>query len=109
MALFAAQAGVPAQQRVAGQAMVEFVLGRLPFDDSEVLAVMLSMAASAIHIALARADRAPVVALMRADQRANLIVTIQTSEFGRAGAEDMTTGALQWTIQRLVSLGQWTR
>lgn len=65
--LFAAQAGVAAQQRVPGLAMVEFVLGRIPFDDLEVLAIMLRMAARAIQIALARADHAPVEALTCAD------------------------------------------
>ena len=106
--LLAVQAGVAAQQRIAGLAVVELLLGRLPFVDAEVLAVMLRMAAYTIHGALGPVNHAPMVALVLVHQGSNLGVTIQAFELGRTRAENMATVAFQGTIQRPVGLGQRT-
>ncbi len=104
--LLAVQPGVAAQQRIAGLAMVELLLGCLPFVDAEVFAVMLRMAACAILVLLCPVNYAPMVALVLAHQGPNLVMTGQAFELGRTCTKDMATGAFQSTIQRLMGLGQ---
>ena len=106
--LLAVQAGVAAHERISGLLMVELLLGCLPFVDAEVLAVMLRMAAHAVHVALCPVNHAPMVALVLVHQGPNLTVTIQAFELGRTRTENMATGAFQRAIQRPVGLGQRT-
>jgi len=108
MTLLAVQTGVATHERIAGLAVVELLLGRLPFVDAEVLAVMLRMAAHTIHVALGPVHHPPVVALVLAHQGPNLAVTIQAFEFGRTRTKDVATAAFQGAIQRLMGLGQRT-
>src|ERR1035441_1746800 len=106
MTLLAAQTGVTAQQRIAGLAMVELLLGCLPFVDTEGFAVMLRVAPCAILVAFCRVDRAPMVALVLAHQRPNLAVARLAFEPGRtrAKSKNMATGTFQRAIQRTMGM-----
>ncbi len=79
--------------------MVELLLRGLPFENAETLTVVLGVTARAIGIALRGVDHAPVHGFMVVHERPNLSVARQAFQLRRARAEDVTTGALQRTIQ----------
>ena len=106
MTLLAVQAGVAAQQRIAGLAVIELLLGRLPFVDAELLSVVLRMAAHTIHGALGPVNHAPVVPLVLLHQGSNLGMTIQALELGRTRAKHVATGRI--SRYRPTTDGPWT-
>ena len=108
VALRTLQRGVPPLQGVAGLAVVEVVLRRRPANDSEVLAVVLGVAARAIEIAGCAVDDSPVVALVLRHQRVNLQMAGGTAQLGRACAEDVATTAFERAVHRLMRFGKRT-
>lgn len=89
--------------------MVELLLRGLPFEDAETLAVVLGVAARAIRVAFRAVYHSPVHGFAIAHEGPDLPVAGQAFQLRRARAEDVTTGALQRTVQRVVGLGQRSR
>lgn len=94
VALLAFQLRMLAEQRVAGLLVVEFLLGGIPLEDAEILAIMLGVAAGAVGVAFAPVDHAPVHAFMRSHQLGDLAMTVETLQLGFAGSKTMTVCAL---------------
>lgn len=84
VALLAAERGMAALQQVAGLAMIEFRLGCVPFENAEILAVVLGVAACAIDIALGGVHYVPVQAFAIAHESADFFVAVQAFQFGLA-------------------------
>lgn len=104
VAAVASQAGVLAHQRIAGLAMIELALRRVPFDDVEVLAVMLGVAAGAVFVKLRVLYHPRVISAAFGNTGANLYVTTQAAEARRAGAEYVANAAFGWTTQLCMSV-----
>ena len=79
MALLAMQSGMAPDQRIAGLAVVEFVLGGGPADDVEVLAVVFGMATRAIDVSLGPVDHPSVITSLAGNQQAYLPMAVQTA------------------------------
>lgn len=94
VAVLALQLRVLAQQRIAGLSVVEFLLGGIPLEDAEILAIVLGVAARAVCIAFAAVDHLPVHPFMRFHQFVNFAVAVETLQLGFSGAKTMTAGAL---------------
>jgi hypothetical protein len=94
MAFFAFQLSMFTKQEVTGLLMVELFFGCFPLKDSESLAVMFSVAAGAIGIALSAIKDAAMHALMGSHKLIDFAMTVQTLQLRFTGAEGMTGGAL---------------
>ena len=79
--------------------MIEFARRRLPFDDIEVFAKVLGMAARAVLATAGILHHARVIAPLFGDALANLAVAAETPKSWRAGPEDVARAALSGTAQ----------
>jgi hypothetical protein len=89
-------------ERIAGFAVIEFILRRGPANGVEILTVMFRVAARAIEFSPRSIEDAPVITGSRRDQVSNGAVAMHATELRRSRAEDVALCAFQWTIQLLV-------
>ena len=106
VALLTRQAGVLPLQNVAGLAVVESLLRRLPMDKLEILSIMVGVAAGAIFIARQRIPNNGVESLMRGHSRGNVRVTLQTLQAFAAHGQSVANDALRGAIEGLMRSGK---
>ena len=88
-----------ADQRISGLAMIELASRRFPFDDIEVFAKVLGMAARAVLAPARILHYARVIAPFVGNPLANLAVAAEAPKSRRAGPEDVACAALGGTAQ----------
>ena len=94
VALLALDRRVLAFQSIAGLAMIELLLRRLPVDEAEVFTVVFGMAARAILVWIVSLDHSRVEALVCGEALVDFSVAVQTLE-ASAAAELVAAGALR--------------
>jgi len=106
MTLVAGEPGVLAFQQVAGFFVVELI--RVPFDQREIRAIVVGMAAHALLAgACGNVIRAMQPALFR-HPRSDIGVTADALELRLTAAKLVTFGAVNRSIQELVLTREWT-
>lgn len=99
VAFLALYVGVFAFQFVPGQTVIEFLLGWLPTDQIEVLAVMLEVAAHTILAVRILHLHLGVITVFIGESFGDFLVAIETFIGGSAGAKLMTGVALRRTAE----------
>jgi hypothetical protein len=95
VAFLARNTGVTAFQLVPGELVIEFVLGRFPVNQMEVLAIVLQVAAHAIPAIRIGYLQPAVVTVVIGEIFGDFLVTVGALKRGSAGAKLMTTRALR--------------
>ena len=108
VALLAIQAGVLTLQVIAGQAVVEFLLRRLPVDEGEFLAIVFEVTAYAVLPVGILHLHSEVVAMLIGQRFGNFFVAFEALVGGGAGAEHMAGVALRGTGKGGMSFGKRT-
>ncbi len=91
-----------AQERITGLPMIEFARGSLPFDDVEVLAEMVGVAARAILLATDVLDHASMKSPAGGEPLPDFGMATQTLKARRPRTKDVAGCALSWAIQIVV-------
>ena len=94
MAALAGESCMLASQRVASLPMIELASRRLPFDDVEIFAVMLGVAARAVLPAIRVLHHPCVKAAAGLNPLPDLSVATEASQARRSSSESVTRGAL---------------
>ena len=109
MALFASNAGVLSLEQITGEAVIELLYGRFPMNDRKIHPIMFEVASDAVFAIQILHLEQRMISPVLGEQAGNFLVTVETLEGWRAGAELMATRTLSRTAERLVSFGKWAR
>lgn len=102
VASIARQSGVLADEWITGLPMIEFAGRGIPFDDVEVLAKVVGVAACAVFLAVGVLDHASVEPSASRQPLPDFRVATEALEARRAGSENVARSALRWPIQVVV-------
>ena len=108
MALLASSFRVFSFEFVTREPMIKLLLGRLPVDEIEILAVVLEVTPNAIFSVRIAHLYLVVVSVLGRQTACDFFVTVQTFERWRAGSELMAARALRRSAERFMGLRQWT-
>jgi len=97
VALLARKLRVLALEDVSGLAVVESLLGRLPVDQAEGLAVVFGMAANTVLVGAGRADHGGMEAAPQGKPPGDVSMTFKTAEDSRACRQPVTRRTLKRT------------
>lgn len=93
--LLARQFGVPALQRITCPLMVEGALGRLPVDQTEILAVVLGVAPHAGLFGFLKPHHASMKSTSLRNAAVDFLVALSTPEDGRSGKQAVAGKTVQ--------------
>ena len=108
MALLASSFRVFSFEFVTREPMLKLLLGRLPVDQIEILAVVLEVTPNAIFSVRIAHLYLVVVSVLGLETAGDFLVTVETLERWGAGSELMTARALGRAAERFVGLRQRT-
>lgn len=97
VALLARKLCVLTLKDVSGLAVVESLLGRLPVDQAEGLAVVFGMAANTVLVGAGRADHGGMEAAPQGKPPGDVSMTFKTAEDSRARRQPVTRRTLKRT------------
>jgi hypothetical protein len=95
-----------AGEGISGLAMIELAGCRLPFDDVEILPVVIRMASDAVFASVGVFHHMGVKTASGSEAVLDFAVAAQTPEARRAGAKDVTCRALCRSAEVVVSARQ---
>lgn len=108
VALLASRFRVFSFEFVTCEPMIKLLLGRLPVDEIEILAVVLAVTPNAIFPVRIAHLYLVVVSVLGPETACDFFVTVETLERWGAGSELMAARALGRSAERFVGLRQWT-
>ena len=96
-------------QRITREPVIELLPRRFPVNEREIRSVVLQVAPHAIFSIRILHLEPRVVSPVLREQAGNFLVAVETLEGRRARPEQMATGTLRCSAERLVSLGKRPR